>query len=543
MQVSRKWIKIIGVVGLCFLIFGAVSFLIFKEIQSPLVSRATLTQVIIGFLGVILYLVFSFKDFTQGFQQNQERLTGLVGIGLFFLIVLGLNIVTQVKFQDLEYDTTKNKIFSLNEQSLQVLSEIKDPVRVVSFVQDRQGKQRVGDLMRKYDKMSDQLEFAQLDADSSPKEALDLGADETQVFFINTQTEKRESVDFRSFTEQEVTNAIRRTQLVDDYVVYFLQGSGFPQINFNNVNIRNASTDELNYAPFFLKREGFKLSSIDLTKTPQIPKDATLIVAWGLKGDVPESSLQSLRAFLNEGGDMIIAQSPYQNATTAELAYSNWNALLKDYNTAFDESLSLIAVPDKPGNIRVALTPLVKAEGSPSFTQGIEGNQDYGEFFLSQGVRQLKEKDPENLRRLSFLSSLTRIATTTDLSNVQPGQVVPESQFEMKDQQSFGMQVIVDHKEDKKIDQETQLIVLGNSEFASNKYYTVPFHNNLFLNLFHTAFDTEQPVIVARKTWPRSTLNISAETKMAVIFASIFLIPELIVVFGLSFWILRRSRT
>ena len=542
MKPSRKWIKIVGVVGLCFLLFGAVSYLVFREIQSPLVSRATLTQLVIGLIGVIFYLVYSFRDFAKGVQENQDRFTGIIGIALFFLIVLGLNIVTAVKFEDLEYDTTKNKLFSLNEQSQQIVSDIKDPVRVVSFVQDRQAKLRIADLMGKYDKLSDKLEFIQLDPDSSPKEALDLGAEETQVVFVNTKTDKREFVDFRTFTEQEVTNAIRRTQLVDDYVIYFLQGAGFPKVNFNNISVQDAATTEMNYAPFFLQREGFKLSALNLSRNPKIPEEAKLIVAWGLQGRMPEAALESLRAYLKRGGDLIIAQSPYQNQTTGQIEFSNWNGLLKDYNTAFEETLSLIAVPDKPGHIRVALTPLVKVEGSPSFGQGI-GNQDFGEFFLTQGVKKIEDKEPEGLKRISFLRSLTRIATTTDLSKVQPGQVVSESLYKMVDPQSFGMQIIKDYKESQGIDNETQLIVLGNSEFANNKNYTVPFHNNLFLNIFHTAFKTETPVLISRKTWPRSTLNITAETKIAVIFASIFLLPELIIVFGLSFWILRRSRT
>lgn len=529
---QRKWIKVFGVTGLCFLIFGTVTLALFVNVQLPtLLVAATISQLVLGAAGVGLYLFFSFGDALKGVKQNQERLLGLLGVALFFLIVVGVNIVAQTQFEHLEFDSTSNRIFSLNDQSLQVLENLNADVEVLNFVQIPDARKAIERVMDRYLKASDKIRFQSLDPDKHPERKLELGGNDNQVVFVNTETQKVEYVDFRFFSEQEVTNALRRVASDREDKIYFLEGPDF--------DLRNEIG--MGQARLFLEREGFKIETLKLATERKVPEDASLVVVWQIRASTTPQIIEALSEYLKNGGKVILAQSPQINPQTRTIEFGSWNRFLAAFNTAFEEKLTMSTSPSGREGLKLFAETLAQATGTSQLAQQFSQNQDFALLYATQSLRRLKEEEPQGLSRDVFLKSFGDVVQVKSLEGVELTQALPRSRFQVENDKAIG--VILTQQHGEAPDSPTsQLIVLGNAFFALNAYFNQGIHKDLFLNLFHYILETDSPLVIREKTWPRSTLNLTKENKLAVIFASIFIIPELIIIFGMVFWVLRRSR-
>jgi ABC-type uncharacterized transport system involved in gliding motility auxiliary subunit len=88
---------------------------------------------------------------------------------------------------------------------------------------------------------------------------------------------------------------------------------------------------------------------------------------------------------------------------------------------------------------------------------------------------------------------------------------------------------------------EGRLVVVGDSDFARNRYVSEAYNADLFLNMVSWLVGQEQFATIERKRPRASTSTITLEQFAQFRFLSLFLLPELVVLAGVLVWWRRRS--
>jgi hypothetical protein len=88
---------------------------------------------------------------------------------------------------------------------------------------------------------------------------------------------------------------------------------------------------------------------------------------------------------------------------------------------------------------------------------------------------------------------------------------------------------------------EGRLVVVGDSDFARNRYVSEAYNADLFLNIASWLVGQEQFATIERKLPRASSTTITIEQFALFRFLSLFLLPELVVLAGVLVWWRRRS--
>jgi len=88
-----------------------------------------------------------------------------------------------------------------------------------------------------------------------------------------------------------------------------------------------------------------------------------------------------------------------------------------------------------------------------------------------------------------------------------------------------------------------RLIVFGNAAFASDRLIQAQYNRDLFLNSFSFLIGNQgESLSIRARTWTQSTLEMTEPQRVVVYYASLFVIPQLLMILSLFVWLVRRSR-
>src|SRR5262245_34397103 len=144
---------------------------------------------------------------------------------IYILVIIGVLGVTNWLFATqkiVSVDTTSNKRYSLSDQTIKVVSNLKQDVKIEYFDQQKNfGTAK--DLLDSYNNLSGKMHIEYIDPDKKPAIAKAMGVRNYGSTFIlaNGKTEEAKSVN-----EEEVTGALVRALKGGQRTVCFVSGSG-----------------------------------------------------------------------------------------------------------------------------------------------------------------------------------------------------------------------------------------------------------------------------------------------------------------------------
>ena len=218
-------------------------------------------------------------------------------------IVVFLGILVAVNYlgtrQSKRWDLTANQVYSLSDQTIKILKELKEPVQVTVFERnDRQDVHK--DRLQEYQYQTTQLTTEYIDPDREPTRA---GAAKietlpTILFEYQGRTER-----VTSTNEQELTNALIKVVTGAARKVYFTQGHGEKD---------TASTDRggLSTAVEQMKQDNFAVEPLVLIQQKTVPDDATIVVIAGPTTDFFPPEIEALNAYVAKGGKVMVMLDP-----------------------------------------------------------------------------------------------------------------------------------------------------------------------------------------------------------------------------------------
>ena len=211
---------------------------------------------------------------------------------------------------DKSYDATKNKQFSLSDQTVKVVKGLKSDVKMTYFGQTDSFPQ-AKDLLGRYTSESSKVSVTYVDPVKKPSIAKAAGFRSDSPVVIDSGMKKEGA---KSLTEEEVTGALIRALKTGERNVCFLEGAGEHSLD-------ETQAGGFSFAKQLLERDNYKTKAVTLkpAATPEagktvaigqtaapgaveVPKDCTATVMGGPQTDYPAPAVDAIKKYVEGGG-------------------------------------------------------------------------------------------------------------------------------------------------------------------------------------------------------------------------------------------------
>ncbi len=225
-----------------------------------------------------------------------------LGLGVLgFAGALGMLVVV-VAGQGWRLDLTPGQRFSLSERARKVLRTLDREVRVVAFVRsDDSRNAEIEDLLRRAAQATPRLHFEVVDLNRNPALARQYGIGAFASFVVESDGRRR---NFTNPREELLIEAILQVTGQSQRLAYFTSGHGEGDLRSDD---RRGGYSQLRAS---LQSELLEWRLLDLSTGTGVPRDADVVVVLGLHQDWSLSELLSLRAYLENGGRLLLLVDP-----------------------------------------------------------------------------------------------------------------------------------------------------------------------------------------------------------------------------------------
>lgn len=489
-----------------------------------------------GGLFVIIFVFVRSKQIIAAIQSRQA----IYGANVFFVAALAIGIavlvnVIAVKSFDKQVDLTSSKSFTLSDQTKKVLKNLKKDVKVSAFFSTdesnprlRRELQEARELLERYNRTSKRLKVEFVDPDLNPmlREKYKIKYYGTTIFESQAKKEEITSID-----EQKFTSAIIKVTRGEIKKVYFLKGH-------DEHTTDNFDKDGLSDAKEALEAQNYQVAELYLATQPDVPKDCAALVIPGPKLPFTDMELKALEKYLQNGGKVLFLLEPPPNPSLSEIL-DKWGVKVGN-----DIVIERDLFSNYFGQIFV---PYVKEFKFHQLTKDLPGVT----FPLARSVLPKSEPIPNVTVTTLATTSETEGASwgETDLKLLSTGSARYDPSQDAKAPVSLA--VAVQRKKPESAGTETaevskgdiRIVVIGDSNMITNELFNKGGGGGLlFLNSVNW-LSLEEDLISIRAEAPeeRKIKFLSGAQTRFVRYTSMFALPLLITIFGISVWGSRRA--
>ena len=479
-------------------------------------------QISIGLLIVSLMVsVILNPDAVRRFLTGRQARYGSNSLILtlaFVGILIALNYIV-FKNTDLlgsPWDLTADKTNTLAKETLQILSELKEPVKATAFYSVNSDPSGAEELLEKFKNNSDgKFTYETIDPDRDPVAARLAGVTGDGKILLEMGGNK-EIANFAS--ETEIARALLRLISPGARAVYFLQGHG--EVSFESAEVTYGIVKST------LEAKNYTVNTLNLLTTREIPEDALAIIIAGPKKPVSADEVELLKEYVDNGGSLVVLEDPIfftefgdDNDPLAEYLTEDWGITLNK---------DVIIDGSNPDNPYAAVSLRYSAH---AITQGLSENLI---IIMPQA------------RSLTITGEKEGITQTGLISTAENSWSRPDAN--VNDNPNFNAEIDIPGPRFMAVAGENsattgRVVVIGNSLFAIDGNFDVYGNGNFFINSVDWAAEQEDLLnLTTRQSTPR-TFTMQQDWRMLLLVViMVIVIPGMIVLFGISGWLSRRKR-
>jgi ABC-type uncharacterized transport system involved in gliding motility auxiliary subunit len=308
LKANWKYLKYLFWLGPMLILAGATA-----GVVSATWGAVPLGLVIAGIVVIGLWFLFLSQIETGAYQPGfWGRRSTQAGTNAFVATLAVVAILALINFLGTQYvgrfDLTENRIFTLAPETLQVVRNLKQPVKVWVF--DPQQNNQDRELLESYHRLGNQVSYEFVNPNAQPTLAqqfgvkkvgdvyVQLAANQRQQFVQNTNDQER-------LTEAKLTNAIAQATSTGQAHVYFVQGHG--------ERPTEASQEAISLAVKGLQDKNDVVKPLNLAESPKFPTDANVVVVAGPQKGFLKPEVDALTSYLNQGGNVLLLLDPNGN--------------------------------------------------------------------------------------------------------------------------------------------------------------------------------------------------------------------------------------
>jgi ABC-type uncharacterized transport system involved in gliding motility auxiliary subunit len=479
---------------------------------------------ILFFVALIAAWAIDYKFYLEFFTMRTTK----HGMNMGSLIVMALVLVVAVNYFSIRYnktiDLTEEKLHSLSEQSVQVLNDLKDDVKVLVFyrgARDNEAKNNIKQRFQLFLDSSPKLKYQTIDALVDAAKAKEYLKSTSQATVFLEVGSRRTEVQ-EPFDEEKITSALIKVTRANANKVYFLTGHGEKDIDGQG----QKGLKELKNA---LEGANFTVAKLNLLKGDAMPTDTDSVVAIiGPELPLLDSELQQLRSFARQGGKFLLALDPGQRHQLANLT-KTFGVEFKN-NYIISDRVQLLGM----GTI-AALGTEFSLESNA--TKKFESQNNYAIFILASEVVRAPDA-PTDLRFIDLVKSEPSAFQIPELKQgLKPGE-----------RKAYTLAVSVDGSLDKKPEgapeaskeKSFSAIIYGDSEFMSDEVLYQGVNRDLIMNSFAHLVQDEGLISIRPKQPKGSQLTMTRNQQIGAVAAGVSL-PLLLIIGAGVFWYRRKN--
>jgi ABC-type uncharacterized transport system involved in gliding motility auxiliary subunit len=500
---------------------------------------------LIGLAAIAIYIALNLP----ALRRSVSRKSFLYSSNLLLIVVLVLAIVVLLNYflsrHNYRLDFTEAKLHSLSDQSIQVLKNLKKEVQVKGFFREgNYSRSKLEDLLKNFSYYSKKIKSEFIDPDKSPGlvKAYGITQDGTTILEAGGQENR-----ITTATEEDLTNALIKATREGKKVIYFLEGHG-------EHSIEQTEDSGFSFAKDELQKIGYEAKKLTLALSETFPADCALLVIPGPQKDLLPNEFETIQAYIQRGGRVFFMADP--EAAPGLTPYLLQFGVKLENDVVVDTVSRLYGgdyfmpviteyeTHEITRNFRYAtffpyvrsVEPLEpKPEGVTVSILGKTSPNSWSERQLNQKeVTFDKEKDKQGPVPLAVVATVE--AKAEERKPEQPQTAGQEGAEKKEDEAKQPTEP--PSPEPKK---EGRLAVFGDSDFASNRYYSLSGNGNLFLNAVNWLTEESDLISIQPKTSSPRTVQFTPSQGRLIFFVSVIILPLIILIFGISVWVRRKS--
>lgn len=499
---------LIGSVGAALLIAGYLRY----SIQGELLILSK-TLMIAG--GVLLFVsaVLGFQRILQFFSKRSSQLgtnTSLLVLGVLAILV----VINFLGYQHKKrFDLTSEMLYTLSDQTKQIVGGLKQDVNIVRF--SKTPDPRVDEFMSEYEALGKHLKFQNVDPQEKPDVARKYGAQHIGDIIVASGPRKEtlETTPDSGIDESDLTSAIMKVTRDKQKTVCFVTGHGEKPIDGTGANSYSTADEGL-------KKEGYNVTSVNLVSQNGVPSTCDALVIDGPTQPYFPQETAMVEKYLNDGGKALIEVDP-ETDPKLDSIFQAWNINVGN-NVVIDASGMGRLLGAGPG------IPLVVDYGTSPITKNLERHMTFYPLARTVSIADKNKTEPDDVE---LLKTSPQSFTTPKLER--------EVKYDAKTDTAGPLSLGVAGSR-KVGDKSARLVVVGDSDFASNQAIGQASNGDLFYNTVDWLTQDENLISIRPKRTADRQIVLTAAQATGLKWLDLFFLPGIVIISGIFIWWKRR---
>jgi len=526
-MIKKKW-QYLFWIGPCLLVMGLTAGFV-----SGIWGQVPLGLIILGFGCTAAWLITTARKNKWWERRSTQAGTNALIATISVVVILGLINFLASRYL-VRIDLTETKLFTLAPQSQQQVQKLQYPVKVWLF---ERGQNPLDiDLLENYRRQSKLFSFEYVDPQLRPGLAEKFGVKGPGEVYVEAKNQHKlvqvlnES---ERLSELRLTNSLQRITSSNISKVYLLQGHGENSLQPGQGSISKAlnTLGDKNFTPL----------PLNLAES-SVPADAVVLIVAGPRRELFPTEVKALKDYLDRGGNLLLMIDP-NTEPKLDLLLNDWGVKL-DNRLVVDVKSSVGLGPAVPVVQKYGNHPITKGFGKGmSFyrlaraieTTPVAGVQSTNLLLTKSYPDSWAESDQKS-EKLEFNQgsdlpgplalgvALTRKATSTAASNTAtPTKAIPTITVTGTKSSTTPPAVPA-----RPIAKESRLVVIGNSDFATDGLFDQQLNGDVFLNsVTWLSQQDNQPLLIRPKQVKNRRINLTPAQGQLLSWTSVLVLPIL----------------
>lgn len=455
----------------------------------------------------------------QWLKARQTRYTAYAVVYILVVVVAVVVANILANRYDKSWDATKNKQYSLSEETAKLVKGVHQPITITYFNQSTnfaEGK----DLLDEYKNLSSNIHVNYVDPDKEPQLTREYGVQNpgTAVVQVGGKREIAASMD-----ETGITGALIRDIKTSTRTVCFVSGSGEHQID-------DSGRDGLSQLKDKLAQDTYETKTINLITQAAVPSDCTALVVAGPTHNYDQPEVTAIQKYVENGGRaMFLLDPPLQLGNYDVADNGALTSMLAGWGVTMDKDLILDLNPIGQLTGMGPQVALVTSYETQPIVSSMKGSVTG--FPLSRSM-QTHDTGKTSVQTL-FNSSATSLAT----SNLNSPEINVKDPNNKKGPMILA---VAGTYNTGKTGSEGRFVVVGSSTWASNGFLNFNGNSDLALNAINWLASDEDLISIRPKPPADQHITMTRAQLNVVRLTSQFVLPIIVILFGVFVWWKRR---
>ena len=498
---------------------GLVSMQVFSGLTAEEVNRYLLVSAGLIVLGLAAYAVMEPDRVRRFFTGRQARYgSNALVMTIAFLGILIVGNVLAYQNPVPIADLTEDKVNTLSPELAAALDTLPEQVTATAFFSRGSNTESTDQLLSNIKANSNgKFDYQFINPDRDPQAAMNAGITGDGKILLQ-MGDRREIVAFAS--ETEILKGMLRLLNPGNNVVYFLTGHG-------ERDIEQPGDAAMTRAKSTLESKNYTIKTLNLLAENQIPEDATLIVIAGPLQPVSEDEVSLLKEYLDGGGSLIVMEDPTALTEFGDASDPLADMLAQDWGITFNNDIVIDLNSPQP-----TTAAAFYYDAAHPVTVNMNNLVSYYPFTRSLTMAEAME----GVTLTPLVQTNERSWGETDFTSLTQG----GTEIGMDPNEVQGPLTLAVAAESMN---GGRVVAFGTSNLAVDQIFDAYGSGDMFVNSVDWAAEQESLANITPKTPTERTFKIPGQFQwIMILLSSVFIIPGLVVLAGVSTWLARRRK-